>query len=128
MKYKEDKQHLIHYLFHNLIDVGIISNGNEYSTKILGKNSAYYYVQKKDNYDLTFESTMNAIIAILKLIRKYEKQNPTLGYIHSEKIEVLKHCETKLREYLRVRFRVAEIVEEVSTIYDDEADFYGIVI
>lgn len=127
MKFKEDKQHLIHYLFHNLIDAGIITSGNEYSTNILGKSATYYHVQKMDNYDLTFESTMNAIIAILKLKRKYEAQNPKLGYIHTEKITVLEHCETKLREYLRVKYRVAEIVEEVSTIYDD-SDFYGIII
>lgn len=127
MKFKEDKQHLIHYLFHNLIDAGIITSGNEYSTNILGKSATYYHVQKMDNYDLTFESTMNAIIAILKLKRKYEAQNPKLGYIHTEKITVLEHCEEKLREYLRVKYRVAEIVEEVSTIYDD-SDFYGIII
>jgi hypothetical protein len=111
-----------------MLESGIVNSSTEFSINICGKYKDYYGNSKLKKFDLTLETAINSIYNIKKLIRKYEKQNPTLGYIHSEKIEVLKHCEEKLREYLRVRFRVAEIVEEVSTIYDDEADFYGIVI
>lgn len=127
MKFKEDKQRIMVYLAENLINAGIISSTNDFSRDILFKSVNYYSNQKNDGYDLSFDATMNAIYNVLKLKRKYEAQNPKLGYIHNEKIDVLKDCEEKLREYLRVRFRVAEIVEEISTIYDDE-DFYGIII
>ena len=127
MKYKEDKQKILHYVFQNLINAGLVSGSNEFSLKFCDSYRDYYSYTKFKDSDLTLEVAINLIYNINKIKRKLEKQNPKLGYIHTEKIDVLKDCEEKLREYLRVRFRVAEIVEEISTIYDDE-DFYGIII
>jgi hypothetical protein len=127
MNFKEDKQIMLHYIYHNLTDAGIITSGIDYSTRILNKSESYYYSVGIKKYDLSLESTINAIYNIRKIKRKYEAQNPSIGYIHTDKITTLENCEEKLREYLRIRFRVAEIVDEVSTIYDD-ADYYGIVI
>jgi hypothetical protein len=127
MAAEEFKQRLMYYLAQNFLDVGLVTSTNDFSQIYLGKSKSYYGQQKRQNLDLSIDASVNFLIFVRKHLKKYKETNNTFGGIHDDKIYVLEEAEVKLKEYLRTKFRVAEIVEEVETIYDDN-DFYGIII
>lgn len=127
MRYNDGKKRLMYYLAENFIKYGIVSSGNDFSVNILGKAENYYRVQKRADGDLTITSGVDALINVRKLLRKYKTLQKTFGSINDEKIMVLEDAEDRIVEYLRVKYRVKEIVEEVETIYDQN-DYYGVMV
>jgi hypothetical protein len=127
MRYNDGKKRLMYYLAENFIKHGIVSSGNDFSVNILGKVQNYYRNVKSMDGDLSVSCAIDALINVRKLLRKYRALQKTLGEINDEKIDVLEDAEERLSEYLLVKYRIKEIAEEVSTIYDD-ADYYGVMV
>jgi len=127
MDFKDRKQYIVHYLFNNFIDIGLVSSADEFSLNYCGTYRGYYHQTKSKNFDLTIYVAVDCLINVRRYIKKFKKLRDTIGSLNDDKIMVLEDAEEKLCEYLRVKYRVAEIVEETSTIYDDD-DFYGVVI
>lgn len=127
MRYNDGKKRLMYYLAENFIKHGIVSSGNDFSVNILGKTQNYYRNVKSLDGDLSVSCAIESLINVRKLLRKYRALQKTLGEINDEKIDVLEDAEERLSEYLLVKYRIKEIAEEVSTIYDD-ADYYGVMV
>jgi hypothetical protein len=127
MRYNDGKKRLIYYLAENFIKHGIVTSGNDFSINILGKVEHYYRNVKYSDGDLSVSCAIESLINVRKLLRKYRALQKTVGSINDEKIVVLEDAEEKLSEFLLVKYRIKEIAEEVSTIYDD-ADYYGVMI
>jgi len=127
---------ILHEIYIKLTENDVVVNSLDFSTKICGKYRQYYINSKRYNYDLTIETTINCVINIRKLLRIYKEQNSSLGFIHSEKITSLAECEEILNNYLRVKFRVKEIIDpndpdyydENNDGYDDNDGYYPIII
>jgi hypothetical protein len=122
------KKLLSNYLFDNFKKVNLINSQHEFSLNFLFKCKNYYYnntvVSKRD---LPLNAAIDCLIQVRKKLKKLKEQKSEVGPINDDKIVVLEDAEIKLQEYLRIRFRVAEIVEEIETIYDHE-DYYGVII
>lgn len=121
------KKSLITYLYDNFFKVGLVVSKNDFSKIFLLKGQTYFWDNTRNNRDLPLNGAIDCLIQVRKRLKKYRKKRPEVGPINDDKISILEDAEIKLQEYLRVRFRVAEIVEEVETIYDHN-DFYGVMI
>lgn len=121
------KRSLITYLYYNFQKVGLVSSKNEFSQKYLLKSMHYYKNTVKIGRDLPLNAAIDCLIQVRKRLKKFREKRSEIGSINDDKIVVLEDAEIKLWEYLRVKYRVADIVEEVETIYDQE-DYYGVMI
>lgn len=121
------KKLLLNYLYDNFLKVNLVVSKNHFSEIFLLKSKTYYHDHIKLQRDLPLNGAIDCLIQVRKKIKKLKGQRSEVGPINDDKIVILEDAEIKLQEYLRIRFRVAEIVEEVETIYDHE-DFYGVMI
>lgn len=121
------KKLLINYLYDNFNKVNLVYSQSHFAEIFLLKSKHYYYSNVHLGRDLPLNGAIDCLIQVRKRLKKYKAQKSEIGGINDDKIIVLEDAEIKLQEYLRVRFRVAEIVEEIETIYD-HADYYGVII
>lgn len=121
------KRSLITYLYYNFQKVGLVSSQIEFSQKYLFKAMYYYKNTVKMGRDLPLNAAIDCLIQVRKKLKILREKRSEIGIINDDKIVVLEDAENKLWEYLRVKYRVADIVEEVETIYDHE-DYYGVMI
>ena len=121
------KKLLLNYLYDNFLKVNLVISQSHFSEIFLMKSKTYYYHNYKMKRDLPLNAAIDCLIQVRKKLKKLKEQKSEVGPINDDKIVVLEDAEIKLQEYLRIRFRVAEIVEEIETIYDHE-DYYGVII
>lgn len=121
------KKSLLNYIYDNFKQVNLVDSQGHFSEVFLLKVKGYYAHNLKMKRDLPLNGAIDCLIQVRKRLKKYKAQKSEIGAINDDKIVVLEDAEIKLQEYLRVRFRVAEIVEEVETIYDHQ-DYYGVII
>lgn len=109
---------LLTYLGDLFVEKMICRSYREFANEFLGKSAPFYTLGKIEGRDMNSDAAINLLTKIRKQLRTYKSMQRSIGPINDERIEILTEAEILVKDYLRDKFRIKEIVEidDISTV------------